>query len=231
MTSGQVFPAAEEGKTSAVTSLIRVWSQHCCVNHLESYRAHTDVFLFLSTSSFKSSFTNLSDFVPFLNVCIPSQENEWCSWATTLGRIFSRRSSTALCPSLRSTSRICTPWTAGSSSTSTQLVCIYLIWRYRVMAASGWCRVTLYSFLCCARASRLRLSLAVGFDSGGGRLGCPGCTFPWSGSLRSQVWPRPPSHGRQAHPDGRSHQVRQQCSCWELVSQRPPGRSHPCVLS
>lgn len=65
----------------------------------------------------------------------------------------------------------------------------------------------------------LRPSPAVGFDSGGGRLGCPGRSFPRSGSLWSQVWTRPPGHGRQAHPDGRSHQVRQQCSCYELVSQ------------
>lgn len=68
----------------------------------------------------------------------------------------------------------------------------------------------------------LRLSLAVGFDSGGGWLGCPGRSFPRSGSLRSQVWSRPPGHGRQAHPDGRSHQVRQQYSCYELVSQHSP---------
>lgn len=70
----------------------------------------------------------------------------------------------------------------------------------------------------CSRLTSLRLSLAVGFDSGGGRLGRPGRSFPRSGPLRSQVRPRPPGHGRQAHPDGWSHQVRAQYSFYHRLS-------------
>lgn len=124
--------------------------------------------------------------------CFLSQVNESCSWVTTPGRVSSPRASTALCRSLRSTSRTSTPWTTASCGTSTPPVCLY----------SGVAHVSMET------QTHLFRTLSVGSDSGGGRVGGPGRSFPGRGSLRSQVWSRPSSHGRQTDPDGRSHQVR-----------------------
>lgn len=96
----------------------------------------------------------------------------------------------------------------------------------REVELHNWLLCTL--LVLCLRFTSLRLSLAVGFDSGGERLGCPGRSFPWSGPLWSQVRSRPPGHGRQAHPDGRSHQVRRQYSCYRLVPQHPPAAAVCC---